>query len=96
MLLLVLITSILKCLKLSKALKVYSYSSFNLNVLGKELREKVKELVNHLEDYDRTYFGKDRHKQIKARIDEITALLDTEPIEFGTLHFKFMRYDSLE
>lgn len=35
-----------------------------------------------LEVMDRTYFNKDRPKQIKAMIDEIIALLDTKPIEF--------------
>lgn len=31
---------------------------------------------------DRSYFSKDRPKQIKAMIDEIIAMLDTKPIEF--------------
>jgi hypothetical protein len=47
------------------------------------MRETVKELVEQLDQIDRTYFGKDRFKQIKAKIDEITALLDTKPIEFS-------------
>lgn len=35
-----------------------------------------------LEVLDRTYFGKDRLRQIKGKIDEIVALLDTNPVEF--------------
>jgi len=36
-----------------------------------------------LEQLDKAYFGKDRHKQLKAKIDEISALLDAKPIEFS-------------
>lgn len=53
--------------------------------LEKDLREVVKEMVEQLDQYDRTYFGKDRHKLIKNKIDEITALLDSKPIEFSNL-----------
>lgn len=42
----------------------------------------MKEHLAALEVMDRTYFNKDRPKQIKAKIDEIIALLDTKPIEF--------------
>lgn len=35
-----------------------------------------------LDTFDRTYFSKDRTRAIKAKIDEITAILDTKPIEF--------------
>jgi tetratricopeptide (TPR) repeat protein len=35
-----------------------------------------------LDVLDRTYFGKDRLRQLKAKIDEIVAILDTKPVEF--------------
>ena len=44
-------------------------------------------MVHHLEELDRAYFAKDRHKQIKAKIEDISGLLDTRPIEFSKLAF---------
>ena len=46
------------------------------------MRDVVREQIVTLETIDRTYFGKDRLRQIKAKIDEITQLLDTKPVEF--------------
>lgn len=42
----------------------------------------MREQLAALDTIDRTYFNKDRLKVLKAKIDEITALLDTKPIEF--------------
>lgn len=42
----------------------------------------MRDQLQALELLDRTYFGKDRLKQVKAKIDEISALLDQRPIEF--------------
>jgi tetratricopeptide (TPR) repeat protein len=46
------------------------------------VRESVREQILAVELMDRTYFGKDRPKLLKAKIDEILAMLDTKPIEF--------------
>jgi len=35
-----------------------------------------------MEAMDSSYFGKDRHKQLKAKMDEAIALLDQKNIEF--------------
>ena len=46
------------------------------------MRETIREQIQAVDQMDRTYFGKDRPKLLKAKIDEILALLDTKPIEF--------------
>jgi hypothetical protein len=53
-----------------------------LYYLDKDVRDVVRDQIVTLETIDRTYFGKDRLRQIKAKIDEITQLLDTKPVEF--------------
>lgn len=45
------------------------------------MREAVKAQIAVLDKVHRTYFEGDRQKQLKTKIDEITALLDTRPIE---------------
>lgn len=40
-------------------------------------------MIEELSAIDRAYFGKDRQKQLKAKIDEAIALLDTKPIDQG-------------
>ena len=42
----------------------------------------IREQLKALDAFDRSYFGKDRLRQIKAKIDEIVAVLDTNPVEF--------------
>ena len=42
---------------------------------------QVRKIIDYLEQIDRSYFGKDRMKQIKSKIDEALVLLDTKPIE---------------
>ncbi|CDW76195.1 tetratricopeptide repeat protein 5 [Stylonychia lemnae] len=56
---------------------IYSASLQNI-----EMSDQVKLLVEQLDHLDKSYFGKDRHKLIKQKIDDITQLLDTKPIEF--------------
>ncbi len=43
--------------------------------------QKARRLNTELEKIDQTYFGKDRHKQIRTRVEEVIALLDTQPID---------------
>ena len=58
--------------------------------IAKDVREQVKELIEQLEKTDISYFGKDRNKQLKAKIEDITQLLDSTPIEFS----KFIRFSN--
>lgn len=44
-------------------------------------------MVSQLEELDRSYFAKDRHKQIKTKIEDIIALLDSKPIEFSNIYY---------
>mmetsp|Transcript_5416 Transcript_5416/g.4966 ORF Transcript_5416/g.4966 Transcript_5416/m.4966 type:complete len:117 (+) Transcript_5416:91-441(+) len=43
---------------------------------------QVRAMIAEMEVLDQSYFGKDRHKQIKAKMDEAITLLDTKQIEF--------------
>jgi len=56
--------------------------NFLYNLIASDIRLTVREHLSQLDIMDRTYFGKDRLKQIKAKIDEIVSILDTKPIEF--------------
>ena len=47
------------------------------------LEDKVRQNINELQALDRSYFGKDRAKQIRAKLDETTAMLDTKPIDLS-------------
>ena len=38
-------------------------------------------MIEELSAIDRAYFGKDRQKQLKNKIDEAIVLLDTKPID---------------
>ncbi len=38
-----------------------------------------------MDTMDKSYFAKDRQKQLKNKMDEVIALLDSKPVEFGTL-----------
>jgi hypothetical protein len=40
-------------------------------------------VIEELSAIDRAYFGKDRQKLLKSKIDEAVALLDTKPIDQG-------------
>ena len=39
--------------------------------------------IEKCEDIDRTYFGKDKQKLVKAEVDELLELLEKEPIDLG-------------
>ena len=43
----------------------------------------MEKIIEDLKIMDRTYFGKDRSKVTKAKIDEALAVLDTKPIDLG-------------
>ena len=47
------------------------------------MSEHVKAMVEQLDHLDKSYFGKDRHRLIKQKIDDIIQHLDTKPIEFS-------------
>ena len=59
--------------------------------LEKEVKDLAKDLVNELDTLDRTYFGKDRQKQLKAKLDEVLALLDSKPVEFGNFSLYILK-----
>ena len=41
----------------------------------------MRKIIDDLQKLDKSYFGKDRHKQLKGAIDEAVALLDSKPID---------------
>ena len=43
----------------------------------------MRELLAQVEKIDQSYFGKDRHKQMKQKIDDILILLDSKPLDFS-------------
>ena len=45
------------------------------------IEERVRENIGKLEVLDRSYFGKDRLRQIREILDASTTLLDTKPID---------------
>ena len=45
------------------------------------VEQKSAEIIKELGALDRTYFGKDRVKVIRTKLDEGVALLDTKPID---------------
>lgn len=47
------------------------------------VEDQVSAIVNDLKQLDTSYFGKDRVKQIKAKIEEAVAALDTKPIDLS-------------
>jgi hypothetical protein len=47
------------------------------------VEQQVAAIIDELKITDRAYFGKDRVKVIKAKIDEAVVLLDTKPIDMG-------------
>lgn len=74
---------------MNKLLKNVNY--FN-KILEKEVKDIAKDLVNQLEALDRTYFGKDRQKQLKAKLDEVLSVLDQKPVEFGIHYFLNLQF----
>ena len=51
--------------------------------LYRTVEQQVAALIEELKTTERAYFGKDRVKVIKGKIDEAVALLDTKPIDLG-------------
>lgn len=47
------------------------------------VEQQVTSIIDELKQTDRAYFGKDRVKIIKAKIDEAVVLLDSKPIDLG-------------
>ncbi len=66
------------CALLSKALFLHRHLS--------AVEQQVTALIDELKTTERAYFGKDRVKVLKAKIDEAIALLDTKPIDMGKSH----------
>ena len=52
-------------------------------IVEETLEDKVRVMIKELDALDRTYFGKDRTKQMKAKLDEATTMLDTKPIDMS-------------
>lgn len=49
------------------------------------VEQQTKLIIVELEKLDRSYFGKDRVKTIKAKLEEAVAILDTKPIDLITV-----------
>ena len=47
------------------------------------VEQRVRLLIDELKKLDRTYFGKDRVKQMKAKLDQAVTLLDEKPIDMS-------------
>ena len=47
-------------------------------VVEETLEDKVRAMISELDTLDRTYFGKDRTKQMKTKLEEATTMLDTK------------------
>ena len=43
----------------------------------------VRKIIEQLELIDRAYFGKDRVKQMRAKMEDAINLLDTKPLDMG-------------
>ena len=43
----------------------------------------VRKIIEQLELIDRAYFGKDRVKQMRAKMEDAIGMLDTKPIDMG-------------
>ena len=57
--------------------------SQNVIPLEKDIRVEVRKILEQLELVERSYFGKDRMKQMKLKINDAIALLDQKPIDLG-------------
>jgi len=49
------------------------------------VEQKTEKIIEELSTIDRAYFGKDRPKIIKAKIEEAMTLLDSRPIDQGKI-----------
>lgn len=56
----------------------------------KDIKVEVRVLIEQLDKLDRTYFGKDRYKQMKQRLDKSLELLDTKPLDLSKFPFFYI------
>ena len=47
------------------------------------MEQRVRVIIDELKKLDRTYFGKDRVKQMKSKLDQAVGLLDEKPIDMS-------------
>ena len=47
------------------------------------VEQRVRVIIDELKKLDRTYFGKDRVKQMKSKLDQAVGLLDEKPIDMS-------------
>ena len=52
-------------------------------IVAETLEDRVRLMIKELDTLDRTYFGKDRTKQMKTCLEACTTLLDTKPIDMS-------------
>ena len=52
-------------------------------IIEETLEDRVRLMIKELDTLDRTYFGKDRTKQMKTALEAATTLLDTKPIDMS-------------
>ena len=63
---------------------VSSPKSFHFSFfIEQPVEQRVRLLIDELKKLDRTYFGKDRVKQMKAKLDQAVTLLDEKPIDMS-------------
>ena len=63
------------------------YHLFTFMLLEQSVEERVRLLIDDLKKLDRTYFGKDRVKQMKNKLDQAINLLDEKPIDMSKLNY---------
>ena len=51
--------------------------------IDKDIVQAVRKIIDQLDVMDRSYFGKDRQKQIKAKIQDCISMLDQKPIDMS-------------
>jgi hypothetical protein len=51
----------------------------------KSIEDQAREHLDEMTRLDRAYFGKDRLKQIKLKLDQVEKLLDQKDIELSKL-----------
>lgn len=57
--------------------------SNDIEPVEKDIRKEVRKILEQLELIERSYYGKDRMKQMKLKINDAIALLDQKPIDLG-------------
>ena len=67
------------------------YHLFTFMLLEQSVEERVRLLIDDLKKLDRTYFGKDRVKQMKNKLDQAINLLDEKPIDMSKLNYPLIQ-----